>query len=624
MDGTESAVDGTVRERRASGAGGAPGAARGREPRGGRELGTPPRHQRRRLTPLLLLFPWPTNISAPELYGIAVLMMQTTLKSLGVVLMLSAAIRVVRAASEGEGELIDTYLDDSDGSENDDNANNCTDLGRRHDPCQWVADYCQDASDDGLFNYLELRYCHGDPFLTLLGLIPWLCLLISLLATTADNFFVPQLQVMSDKLRLRPEVAGVTLLALGNGAPDVFTAVSGIDGANDFPLVLGELLGASMMISTVVLGGVLLVSPPDTDVIRNSFIRDVLVYIAATATIFAIALDGVIKLYEALLLLVFYFSYVALVVCTTRKAGPESAAGRGDSLETDSQELSQSLLSGETLQGGGSKGNDYFIGLSWESDASVFYKIQFVVEWPFSVLRWLSIPSAEPHWSRKHRFFASTGPLGCAAMVLLDAAGPDGFTDPWIAPPVLGCSAALSVAVWFLTNDKDLPKYHFGLVLLGFASTIVWLDVIANETVAVLEAFGIMINVSTSILGLTVLAMGNSIGDFVADVAVARAGQPTMGIASCFGSPLLNDVVGLGISLTVTTVADGDLTAKLNPQCRLAYIFLWVSLLSSLATFTYTGFRAPGKFYALYLFALYFLFLLMSCLHEANVITWQF
>ena len=96
---------------------------------------------------------------------------------------------------------------------------------------------------------------------------------------------------MSDKLRLRPEVAGVTLLALGNGAPDVFTAVSGIDGANDFPLVLGELLGASMMISTVVLGGVLLVSPPDTDVIRNSFIRDVFVYIAATVTIFAIALD---------------------------------------------------------------------------------------------------------------------------------------------------------------------------------------------------------------------------------------------------------------------------------------------------------------------------------------------
>jgi Ca2+/Na+ antiporter len=31
-------------------------------------------------------------------------------------------------------------------------------------------------------------------------------------------------------------------------------------------------------------------------------------------------------------------------------------------------------------------------------------------------------------------------------------------------------------------------------------------------------------NVSTSILGLTVLAVGNSVGDWVADTSVARAG----------------------------------------------------------------------------------------------------
>ena len=56
-----------------------------------------------------------------------------------------------------------------------------------------------------------------------------------------------------------------------------------------------------------------------------------------------------------------------------------------------------------------------------------------------------------------------------------------------------------------------------------------------------------------AILGLTVLAIGNSVGDWVADTAVARAGHPSMGVSSCFGSPLLNDVLGLGIALTVST-----------------------------------------------------------------------
>ena len=55
-----------------------------------------------------------------------------------------------------------------------------------------------------------------------------------------------------------------------------------------------------------------------------------------------------------------------------------------------------------------------------------------------------------------------------------------------------------------------------------------------------------------AILGLTVLAVGNSVGDWVADTAVARAGEPGMGVASCFGSPLLNDVLGLSIALIVS------------------------------------------------------------------------
>ena len=55
-----------------------------------------------------------------------------------------------------------------------------------------------------------------------------------------------------------------------------------------------------------------------------------------------------------------------------------------------------------------------------------------------------------------------------------------------------------------------------------------------------------------AILGLTVLAIGNSVGDLVADTAVARAGYPGMGVASCFGSPLLNDVMGLSVALIVS------------------------------------------------------------------------
>ena len=60
-------------------------------------------------------------------------------------------------------------------------------------------------------------------------------------------------------LQLPPDVAGVTLLALGNGAPDVFTAIAAAQALN-FPLLLADLLGGSVFIATVVVGCVILVA----------------------------------------------------------------------------------------------------------------------------------------------------------------------------------------------------------------------------------------------------------------------------------------------------------------------------------------------------------------------------
>ncbi len=49
-----------------------------------------------------------------------------------------------------------------------------------------------------------------------------------MLGNTAEAYFSPALIKMSDYLRLSPNVAGVTLLALGNGAPDLSTIIIGV------------------------------------------------------------------------------------------------------------------------------------------------------------------------------------------------------------------------------------------------------------------------------------------------------------------------------------------------------------------------------------------------------------
>lgn len=85
--------------------------------------------------------------------------------------------------------------------------------------------------------------------------------------------------------------------------------------------------------------------------------------------------------------------------------------------------------------------------------------------------------------------------------------------------------------------------------MYGFIIAVFWIDRIANELVALLEFFGVVWGIQSSVLGLTVLAWGNSVGDLVTDVAMAKRGLSNMAITACFAGPVFNMLMGMGIGM---------------------------------------------------------------------------
>lgn len=106
-------------------------------------------------------------------------------------------------------------------------------------------------------------------------------------------------------------MAGVTLLALGNGAPDVFASLSAVRSGH-YRTGFGAILSAGAFVSAFVVGFVAIYSAP-FPVDPAPFVRDVMFYMTAALFLFYVYLSGEIFMWQAVGFVGFYVFFVVLV-----------------------------------------------------------------------------------------------------------------------------------------------------------------------------------------------------------------------------------------------------------------------------------------------------------------------
>ena len=83
----------------------------------------------------------------------------------------------------------------------------------------------------------------------------WVVALFYVLGDTADTYFCPVLARLSTEMGLSPNLAGITFLALGNGAPDIASIlIASFQGSAQ--ISYGEPLGAGVFVTTAVTAAV--------------------------------------------------------------------------------------------------------------------------------------------------------------------------------------------------------------------------------------------------------------------------------------------------------------------------------------------------------------------------------
>ena len=206
----------------------------------------------------------------------------------------------------------------------------CSEVHNAQDQCAWILESCDDQ-DSGLLSYLELYYCkvpQAKPFAMAIMLL-WLSILFITIGITASDYFCVNLNTISALLGLSESVAGVTLLAFGNGSPDVFATWAAMS-TNSESLAIGELIGAAGFITGVVAGSMAIIRP--FKVAKSSFMRDLGFFIVAIAFSFGFLVDGHLELWESIAMVAFYCFYGIVVIVWHWRAKRRKARETQDQL----------------------------------------------------------------------------------------------------------------------------------------------------------------------------------------------------------------------------------------------------------------------------------------------------
>jgi sodium/potassium/calcium exchanger 6 len=152
---------------------------------------------------------------------------------------------------------------------------------------------------------------------------------------------------------------------------------------------------------------------------------------------------------------------------------------------------------------------------------------------------------------------------------------PTDLEPRWVLRSSLIClvvSLVLLIPLLLTTTPTHKPRvYHTILSNVGFIVSVAWISTVASQVVDSLKALAVICNMSHAIMGLTIFAVGNSLGDLVANVTLAQLGRPVMALSACFGGPLLNILLGIGLSGSYILISGAERRHEKHPEKHLRF-----------------------------------------------------
>ncbi|KAM9213479.1 sodium/potassium/calcium exchanger 2 isoform 1-T1 [Leptosomus discolor] len=537
------------------------------------------------------------------------------------------------------------------------------------EPDNATDDHAKGEYPEDLFSLEERR--KGAVILHVIGMI----YMFIALAIVCDEFFVPSLTVITEKLAISDDVAGATFMAAGGSAPELFTSLIGVFISHS-NVGIGTIVGSAVFNILFVIGMCALFSREILNLTWWPLFRDVSFYIIDLILLIIFFLDNLIMWWESLTLLTAYFCYVTFMkfnvqveewvkkflnrnkvekVTTADAEGKSPNAGDKDD---------QTLTTKPRLQRGGSSAslhnslmrNSIFqlmihtldpLAEELGSYGNLKYYDTMTEEGKFkeraSILHKIAKKKCQVEDSERQNGAANheksakvevavtppsdSGPVQNGIAHNVEEENEEDEDQPlslaWPDTPRKQLTYLIVLPIvfplWASLPDVRKPSSRKFFPITFFGS-ISWIAFFSYLMVWWAHQVGETIGISEEIMGLTILAAGTSIPDLITSVIVARKGLGDMAVSSSVGSNIFDITVGLPLPWLLYAVINSFAAVTVSSNGLFcAIVLLFIMLLFVILSIAFCKWRM-NKILGFLMFGLYFVFLIVSVLLEDKVI----
>ncbi|XP_051775565.1 sodium/potassium/calcium exchanger 3 [Erpetoichthys calabaricus] len=137
------------------------------------------------------------------------------------------------------------------------------------------------------------------------------------LAIVCDDYFVPSLDKICERLHLSQDVAGATFMAAGSSAPELFTSVIGVFITKG-DVGVGTIVGSAVFNVLCIIGVCGLFAGQAVPLSCWTLIRDSVYYTLSVVALIVFIHDETISWWESLILIVMYMVYILIMKFNSR------------------------------------------------------------------------------------------------------------------------------------------------------------------------------------------------------------------------------------------------------------------------------------------------------------------